>query len=195
MMGRKGGTPPSPSLHVLRAGQSSSSRSACSLHAWAADGKTEIPNLLPPPCRPASPHFMRGTGPGQGPTCCLGHLSLSGPSSCSASCCSVPGVPAYPKGLGGRGTLRTLINMVGRSLEAAGRVQAGKGSLAGPPRGAATALSLSRFGSWGPRSGSWLCVLPSCPEGGWGCPCRQGLPLTPLVLPKGRRKAGLVRSM
>lgn len=50
-----------------------------------------------------------------------------------------------------------------------------------PPRGAATALSLSRCGSWGPRSGSWLRVLPSCPAGGWGCPCRQGLPLTPLV--------------
>lgn len=79
------------------------------------------------------------------------------------------------------GTLRTLINMHGRSLEAVGQVQARKGSQARSAPRAAPALSLSRCGSWGPRSGSWPCVLPSCPAGGWGCLCRQGLPPTPLV--------------
>lgn len=44
--------------------------------------------------------------------------------------------PAYPKAWVAKGTLRTLINMDGQSLEAAGQVLAGKGSLAWPtPRG------------------------------------------------------------
>ena len=91
------------------------------------------------------------------------------------------------------GTLRILINMGGQTPEAAGPGQAGKGSLAGPPQGATTTLSLSRLGSWGPRSGSWPRVLPSCPAGGWGCLCWRGLPPTPLVLPEGRREGGMER--
>lgn len=86
----------------------------------------------------------------------------------------------HPKALVVERTLRILINTGRQTPEAAGPGQAGKGSLAGPPPGATTALSLSHLGSWGPRSGSWLHVL-SCLAGGWGCPCRRGLPPTPLV--------------
>lgn len=34
-----------------------------SAEGWAADGKTETLNLPTPPCRPASPHFIKGNRP------------------------------------------------------------------------------------------------------------------------------------
>lgn len=74
-----------------------------------------------------------------------------------------------------QGSLRILINRNWQSLEAAGQVQAGGGR-------ATTILSSSRCVFWGSRSGSWLGVLPSCLEGGWGYPCHQGLPRIPALV-------------